>query len=153
MRTTISRGCTVLGIAALAAFALAQPARAWWRGGVWIGVSPGVVVGPPLAYAPPYPYPYPYPYAYPPPAYGQPPADYSQAPPQGSQGGPPPADYSQSPPPPAYQNGAPSGSQRPVAYAGMCYAGVYTCAAAPYTQVGATCACSGIGAPSYGTAR
>lgn len=44
----------------------AAPARAWWRGGVWVDVVPPVVVGPPVVVAPPPVYYYP-PAYYPPP--------------------------------------------------------------------------------------
>jgi hypothetical protein len=135
----------VAGALAGAAF-VATPAKAWWRGGVWIGVPP-VVVGPPAYYPPPYPYYYPppYPSAYPyypyyPPAY-----------PPGYAAPPPPAQT----PMPQTQSGdtAQTPSNQPVAYGATCYAGVYTCAAAANTPVGAVCSCPGLGAPSYGSAH
>lgn len=135
MNTILRRAGAIIAVAALGLAAAGQPARAWWHGGVWVGVGGPLVVAPPVAYAPPPPpgyYPY-YPY-YPPYAYAPPPA---------------PSAVPQPTPQPAPQSQA----QTPVAYAAMCYAGVYTCAAAPGTPVGATCACDGIGAPSYGTAQ
>jgi hypothetical protein len=63
----------VLAAAALGAVAVSapSPALAWYRGGVFVGISPfPVIVGPPVVYAPP-PY-----YAYPPP-----PVAYTPVPP------------------------------------------------------------------------
>ncbi len=121
------------GIAAMAALAgvllMAQPAKAW----VVIGLPP-VVFGAPLVPYAPYPgyyygpgY-YPPPYAYPPPA-------------------------ASSAPPATSQPAQPQMSQANTPYGTTCYAGVYTCAAPYASHVGTTCACSGIGAPSYGTVR
>lgn len=39
------------------------------------------------------------------------------------------------------------------AFATFCSAGAYQCAIPQGTPVGTSCACSGIGAPSYGTAQ
>ena len=130
MTHTASRlllGCAALATAAGITLSPA-PAHAWWRGGVFIGVPP-VVVGP--AYPPPYYYPPAYyaPGYYPPAAY-YPPGYPQPAPPQ--------------------QTPAPELSQAQRPYGATCYAGVYTCAAAPQTQVGSGCSCPGIGAPSFG---
>ena len=135
-----------------AMLAAAPAAQAGWRGGVWIDVPP-VVVAPPVyapyyyppAYYPPAYYPPPYPPAAYPPA-GYPPAGYPQAyaPPPSSA---PPADAQSAPAPQANE----SGSAQPV-YGATCYAGVYVCAAPARTQVGQSCSCPGLGAPSYGTA-
>jgi len=126
-----------LSLAAVAAllctFMHSTSAQAWWRGGVFIGVPP-VVIGPPVvAYGAPYYYApgyYPYYYYPPPPPNG--------AAPQASASG---------------QTAAPQVSQNTPPYGSMCHAGVYSCAAAPQSSVGSTCACSGIGAPSYGTVQ
>ncbi len=106
-------------------------AKAW----VVVGLPP-VVIGPPVVpYAPYYPPPYYGPGYYPPPyAYPPPPAPAA----------------GQSAPPATAQ---PQMSQANTPYGSMCYAGVYTCAAPYAAHVGTTCACSGIGAPSYGTVR
>jgi hypothetical protein len=60
------RALCVPALAAGAALMMSTPAKAWWRGGVWIGVPP-VVVGAPVVYPPAY-YPYYPPYYYYPPA-------------------------------------------------------------------------------------
>ncbi len=123
-------------LAALAGAALVPTtARAWWHGGVFIGLPP-VVVGPPIA---------PYPYYYPP-AYPYAPGYY------------PPVYYGYAPPPagtaaPAPQQRAPQMSQANTPYGSTCYAGVYTCAAVPQSHVGSGCTCPGIGAPSYGSVQ
>jgi hypothetical protein len=122
--------------AALAAAALMPAtANAWWHGGVFIGVPP-IVVGPPV-------YPYPYPYAYPP-GYYYPPAPYAPGyyPPAGTAA-----------PKSAPQSKAPQMSQANTPYGATCYAGFYTCAAAPQSHVGSGCTCPGIGAPSYGSVQ
>jgi hypothetical protein len=114
---------------------LPTTAKAWWHGGVFIDVPP-VVVGPPVAA-----YPYPPPYYYPPPysyAPGYYPPGYAYAAPGGTAA------------PPAQ---APQMSQANTPYGATCYAGVYTCGAAPQSHIGSTCACPGIGAPSFGTVR
>jgi len=132
MTHTLSRIATRLAaFGALAgAVLVAPPAKAW----VVFGLPP-VVIGPPVVPYAPYPpgyyydpgY-YPAPYAYP----------------------PPPAS---SAPPAAQQPAQPQMSQSNTPYGTMCYAGVYTCAAPYASHVGTTCACSVIGAPSYGTVR
>jgi hypothetical protein len=115
---------------------ISAPAQAWWRGGFFIGVPPVVVA--------PAPYPYYYPPAYYPPAYYPP--GYAYPPYYG-------------PAPQAQPQAQPQASQAPaqnhaqVAYAAMCYAGVYQCAAPAYTPVGQTCSCPALGAPSFGTAQ
>ena len=86
---------------------------------------PPIVIAP----APVAPYPY-YPYPYYPPAYYAPP-----------------------PAPAPYQSPAPQLSQNQVPYGATCFAGNYTCSAAPYTKLGAVCFCPGIGAPSYGSVQ
>jgi hypothetical protein len=123
---------------AFAATALApSPARAWWRGGFFIGLPPVVVAPGPVAYPPYY-----YPPAYYPPYY---PGPYY-----------PPAAY-YSPAPPAAQASAPAQGQGQgtgkIAYGATCYAGVYQCAAPAYTPIGQGCSCPGLGAPSYGTVQ
>jgi hypothetical protein len=146
--TNISFRPLLLGAAAVAlagAALIPAPARAWVRGGVFIGLPP-VVVGPPAVY----PYPYYYPPAYPP-GYYPPPAYYP----------PPPGYY---PPPPEQQGAAPQAStpapqqntqmsQANTPIGTTCYAGVYTCAAYPQSHVGTGCSCPGIGAPSYGVVQ
>lgn len=79
--STIRPGLPALLLAGAAAVLLHPiPARAWWQGGVWVGVTPPVVVGPPVIYAPPPVY------YYPPPYYAPPPAAYPQSPPPPSNG-------------------------------------------------------------------
>ena len=122
----------LLAGSAFAATALApSPARAWWRGGFFIGLPPVVVAPGPVSYPPYY-----YPPAYYPPYY---PAYY------------PPAGYY----PPAAQPPAATQAQgnAKVAYGSMCFAGVYQCAAPAYTPIGQGCTCPGLGAPSYGTVQ
>jgi len=117
--------------AALAGAALIPlPAEAWWGGGVVIGLPP-VVVGP----------------AYPPPAYYYPPA-YPYAP-----GYYPPAYPYYPPAGAAAPQRAPQMSQANTPYGSTCYAGFYTCPAAPQSHVGTGCSCPGIGAPSYGSVQ
>jgi hypothetical protein len=123
--------CAALAGAAL----IPTTAKAWWHGGVFIGLPP-VVVGPPVV-AYPYPPGYYYPYA---PGYYPP--GYAYAPPPG-----PTATQS------APQSAAPQMSQANTPYGSRCYAGVYTCAAAPQSHVGTVCSCPGIGAPSYGSVQ
>jgi hypothetical protein len=77
---------------------------------------------------------------------------------------PPPAYYPPPPPAPsrdlnrAYDPdrdgplGYPTG-QAPVPYGTTCYAGAYVCQLPAPGPVGSGCACSGIGAPSYGSIR
>jgi hypothetical protein len=119
-------------VAALAgAFLLPVAARAW----VVVGLPP-VVIGPPVVPYAPY---------YPPPAYYYPPGYY---PPYA----PPPA------PAPQAQQSTPAEGQSKMSeantpYGSTCYAGFYTCPAPYAAHVGTTCACAGIGAPSYGTVR
>ncbi len=107
-----------------------SPARAWWRGGFFIGVPPVVVapgpVGYPYYYPPAY-YP-PYPAYYPPAAYYPPPAAPAPAQPQAQGSG-------------------------KIAYGASCFAGVYQCAAPAYSPIGQGCTCPGLGAPSYGTVQ
>ena len=126
-------------LAALTGTALApHAARAW---GVVVGLPP-VVIGPPVVpYAPYYPPGYYYPPA---PGYYYPPAGYPP---------PPPASYSAPPQAPRQDGDQSQMSQANTPYGSMCYAGVYTCAAPYAAHVGTVCACSGIGAPSYGTVR
>ena len=125
-------------LASLACAALIpSPAKAWFRGGVFIGFPP-VVVGPPVvAYPPPYYYAPPYyaPGYYAPPAY---PAPQAYAPPPASEAPPP--------------NPAPQMSQA-VPLGTTCYAGVYVCRAPAQSPVDSGCSCPGIGAPSYGVVR
>ena len=124
--------CAALAGAAL----IPTTAKAWWHGGVFIGVPP-IVVGPPLAaypYPPGYYYPPAYPYA---PGYYPP--GYTYAPPATGTAAP--------------QAAAPQVSQANTPYGSTCYAGVYTCGAAPQSHVGSGCVCPGIGAPSYGSVR
>jgi len=137
MTQSLPRFATRLAvIAALAGVALLpQAAKAW---GVVVGLPP-VVIGPPVVpYAPYYPPAYAYPpgYYYPPYAYPAPPAA-SSAPAQAPQS----------------SNSQPQMSQANTPYGSTCYAGFYTCPAPYASHVGTTCACSGIGAPSYGTVR
>jgi hypothetical protein len=120
-------------IAALAGLTLlpATSAHAGWRGGVFIGLPP-IVVGPPVV-------------AYPPPYYYAPGYYYGPA-------------YYPYPPAPAQQSGTqapaqPQMSQANTPFGSTCYAGFYTCPAAPQQHVGAVCSCPGIGAPSYGSVR
>ncbi len=110
-----------------------SPARAWWRGGFFIGLPPVVIAPGPVGY------PYYYPPAYYPPYY---PGYY------------PPAAY-YPPPPPAAQAPAQSQAQGSgkVAYGATCYAGVYQCVAPAYSPIGQGCTCPGLGAPSYGTVQ
>ncbi len=128
-----ARFATRLAVLAAVAGSMLVPAaaKAW----VVFGLPP-VVIGPPVVpYAPYYPPPYYGPGYYPPPyAYPPPPAPAA----------------GQSAPPATAQ---PQMSQANTPYGSMCYAGVYTCAAPYAAHVGTTCACSGIGAPSYGTVR
>lgn len=100
---------------------LPAPAQAYWRGGVWIGVTPAVPYYPPPVYAPPPVYVAPPPVYTPPPVYAPPPV-YSA--------------------PPAYAGPA---------YGSTCYAGFYTCRLPQQQRVGSGCSCPGLGAPSYGT--
>jgi hypothetical protein len=119
----VSRTTRWLAAAAIASAALMPAAaKAWWRGGVFIGLPP-VVVGPPAYY-------------YPPPAYYYPPGYYA----------PPPA---YTPIPQTGQKGTPT--QANVPYGNTCYAGFYVCTAPASTHVGTGCSCPGLGAPSYGT--
>jgi len=124
----------LLAVLAGAAF-VPQAARAW---GVVVGLPP-VVFGPPVVpYAPYYPPAYPYP-----PGYYYPPYAYA----------PPPAASSSAPAPAPQASNQPQMSQANTPYGSTCYAGFYTCPAPYASHVGTTCACSGIGAPSYGTVR
>jgi hypothetical protein len=123
--------CAALAGAAL----IPSSAKAWWHGGVFIGVPP-IVVAPPVAYPYPYYYPPAYPYA---PGYYPP--GYQYAPPSGSAA-------PQSTP----QAQSPQMSQA-TPYGATCYAGIYTCGAAPRSHVGSVCSCPGIGAPSYGSVQ
>ena len=119
------------GLVVAASVTAPVAAKAW--GGVFIGLPP-VVVGPPAYYYPPPAYyPPPYPAYYPPPAYTPGPA------------------YPQSQAAPAPQGNQQANAQSNAPYGAMCYAGVYNCAAPPYTHVGSVCSCPGLGAPSYGT--
>ena len=130
----------------MAAFAAAPAAHAA-AGGV-TGAGLAKPAGPFAARAERVQYYYPSPYYapgyYPPPAYSAP---------------PPP------PPPPAPRDlnraydpdrdgplGYPTG-RAPVPYGTTCYAGAYVCQLPAPGPVGSSCACSGIGAPSYGTIR
>lgn len=133
MSKSLSRlALRVAAIAALAgAFLVPAPAKAWVSFGFAL---PPVVIAPAPAY--PYPYPY-YPPAYPPGYYAPP---------------PPPAQGQAQTQAPA-QSPAPQLSQNQVPYGAMCYAGNYTCAAAPYSHVGSVCSCPGWGAPSFGTVQ
>ena len=126
----------LLAGAAFAATTLTpSPARAWWRGGFFIGVPPVVVAPGPVAYPPYY-----YPPAYYPPYY---PGAYY-----------PPAGYYPPPPAPAAQAPVAQGQQNTrIAYGATCFAGVYQCAAPSYTPIGQGCSCPGLGAPSYGTVQ
>jgi len=120
-------------LATLAGLALLPAAAKAW---VVFGLPP-VVIGPPVApYAPYYPPPYYYGPGYYPPPYGY---------------APPPAASSAQTPAPAKPD--PQMSQANTPNGSICYAGVYTCAAPYAAHVGSTCACAGIGAPSYGTVR
>jgi len=111
--------------AMLMALAVAAPAHAWWRGGVWIGVPP-LYVGPPAYYPPPY--------YYPPPVYAPPPVVYAQ----------PPAVYA----PPAAQSLAPDSSGQQA-----CYAGAYTCPINNPVPSGSSCFCqTNQGARAWGRA-
>ena len=118
---TLPRAAGLLMGAALGLAALSPPAAAR----VFVGLGFGVPLAP--FYAPP---------VYAPPVYAPPPVYY-----------PPPAAY-YAPPPVAY-------APPPVSYAprpgGICYAGVYTCAADQ--PPGSQCSCPGIGARSYGVVR
>ena len=62
---------SLAGLACLGAAALPQPAQAWWRGGVSVGIGLGPFYAAPRYYAPPPVY-----YA-PPPAYYPPPVSYA----------------------------------------------------------------------------
>jgi hypothetical protein len=118
-------------MAAIAAAVLvAPPAKAW----VVFGLPP-VVIGPPVVPYAPYPGYYYGPAYYPPPYAYPPPPAASSAPSSGT------------------QQAQPQMSQSNTPYGTTCYAGVYTCAAPYAAHVGTVCACSGIGAPSYGTVR
>jgi hypothetical protein len=75
----------------------------------------------------------------------------------------PPAYYPPAPPPARDLNraydpdrdgplGYPTG-RAPVPYGSTCYAGAYVCQSPTPGPVGSGCACSGIGAPSYGSIR
>jgi hypothetical protein len=110
-------------------------AEAWWHGGVFIGVPP-IVVGPPVAA-----YPYPPAYYYPP-AYSYAPGYY-----------PPGTTYAPRAAGTAAPQATPQMSQANTPYGSTCYAGIYTCGAAPQSHVGAVCSCPGIGAPSYGSVQ
>ncbi len=107
----------------------------------------GAPVGEPVAYGQPG-------YAQQPPGYAPAAPGYAPAQ-QGYAPAPPgyaPAAAAQgyAPPPYGYGEQAPA---REVAYGGRCYAGVYTCALAQATPVGAQCSCPALGAPSYGVVR
>ncbi len=94
------------------------------RAGVFIALPP-VVIGAPIV-------PYPPAYYYPPTYYGYP-------------------AYAPQLPPPAAP--APQMSRADAPYGSICRAGFYSCAAPAQTQVGSSCSCPGIGAPSYGSVR
>ncbi len=132
----------LVGSAALAGLIFATlapaPAKAWFRGGVFIGVPP-IVVGPPVV-------PYPAPYYYPPAYYG--PGPYAVAPPAAGYA---PAPQSSDQPP--AQSPAPQLSQADTPYGSTCYAGFYVCRAPAQTHVGTGCSCPGLGAPSYGVVQ
>jgi hypothetical protein len=133
MTHSLPRIATRIAASAALAFAVlaARPAKAW----VVFGLPP-VVIGPPVVPYAPYPPAYYYGPGYYPPPYGY-------APPTAA-----------GPAPPVTQQPAqPQMSQANTPYGTMCYAGVYTCAAPYAAHVGTTCACAGIGAPSYGTVR
>jgi hypothetical protein len=78
-----------------------------------------------------------------PPIYAPPPVYYA----------PPPVYYGPPLPPAVAYAPGPSYEPVPPGYGGTCYAGAYTCAAAPNLPPGSQCACPGIGAPSYGTVQ
>jgi hypothetical protein len=131
MTQLLTRFAVLAGLAG-ASF-MPQAAKAW---GVVVGLPP-VVFGPPVVpYAPYYPPGYAYPPGYYYPPYAYPPPAASSAPAQ------PPQSSSQA-----------QMSQANTPYGSTCYAGFYTCPAPYASHVGTTCACSGIGAPSYGTVR
>ncbi len=140
--STMTSNLPVRLLAGTAAAALAgtialspAPARAW---GVIVGVPP-IVVAPPVV---PYPYYPPYyagPGYYYGPGYAYPAPAAAPAQPQASTQG--------------QSTQAPQYSQANTPYGRTCYAGVYTCAALPYTHVGTGCSCPGIGAPSYGVVQ
>jgi hypothetical protein len=127
MRSVTLRGLTprwrsaVLAGLTLLIGALAVTPASAWWRGGVWIGVPPVVIGPGYYYPPPYYYP---PYW---PGYYYPPPGYAA--------------------PPAAQASA----KGPVTYGSMCYAGVYSCAAAAKSPVGSGCSCPGIGAPSYGT--
>jgi hypothetical protein len=136
--SSISRFLTAaaaLGVAALP-LTMSSPAHAWWRGGVFVGVAPPVVVEPRLAY--------PSPDYVPPPVYTAPPEAYS-APPEAYQL--PPRAYQETPdaylsPPPAYQETPdPYGSQTSVPPGQYCYAGPHVCPLASLLPAGSNCSC------------
>jgi hypothetical protein len=59
-RLLLSRPAAALGALAVGSLALASPAHAWWRGGVFVGIAPPplyfgppVFFSPPIVYAPP----------------------------------------------------------------------------------------------------
>lgn len=112
---------------ALAGGAASNPASAWWRGGVAIGiVPPPLYFGGPV-YAPPPVY-----YAPPPVYYAAPPAYYA----------PPPVVYA---PPPFYV--AP-----PSRYSSTCYAGAYSCPMQNAAPAGSPCSCPANQGRAYGRA-
>lgn len=128
-----------LGVAALP-LATPSTAHAWWRGGVYVGVAPPVVVGPSDPYfSPDY---------VPPPVYSAPPEAYS-VPPEAYQS--PPMAYQETPDaypsaPPVYHE-APGeyGSQAGAPNGLYCYAGPHICPLASLMPAGSNCSC-----PSYG---
>lgn len=107
-------GAAVLA-AAVVTLAIPQNADAWWRGGVFMGISPAPFVWGPHYWGPRY-----YaPYYYAPPVVAYPPPIYA--------------------PPPAYVP-APSYST-PRASGPACYAGQYVCPLARPAPAGADCTC------------
>ncbi len=108
---------------------LPAAARAYWRGGVWIGV-PGIYVAPPL-------------YVAPPPVYVAPPV--YMAPPYG------PAPYAAAPYAPGPSYNAPPGG--PAGPAQACYAGPWVCPLDRPSAAGASCACAANGGRVWGQAN
>lgn len=113
-----------LAVAVGAAVVSPPAAHAYWRGGVFVGVSPFPLFVGPRFYAPPPVY-----YAPPPVVYAPPPAYYA----------PPPVPY------------APASAPRPLGR--TCYAGPYVCPLRTPGPVGNQCSCPALGTPSYGTIR
>ena len=103
-----------LTVAALLLLGTSFPARAYWRGGFFIGIAPPVFVAPPPVFFPPPVY-----YASPPPVVYAPP----QIPPSFA--------------PQPYPPGGPTSSAQ------SCYAGSYVCPMETSVLVGATCWCRG----------